>query len=282
VPLTIKSVLVVGAGTMGSGIAALSALHGFRTVLVARDTDKARARLETTIAKACSRMRDPEDPDDVSTPSVVVTDRIPDECVDIVIECLPEDQEIKKTYLDRLSEVLSIGTVMTSNTSCLDPKKVLGGCDSHPCFGLHFFNPPTVMKLVEVAPANPIARERLSDVITFCERLGRVPVVVPDSPGYVANRLIDALINRAARLVDELNVPAEVVDQCMLLGANHPIGPLKLADLIGIDVLVANLGALYAVHDDDEYRPAESMLRLLDAGRFGRKTGAGYYTYEKR
>lgn len=280
--MTIKSVLVVGAGTMGSGIAALSALHGFRTNLIARNTDRARARLEATIAKVRLRMPGPANPEGLSTPSVVVTDRIPDECVDIVIECLPEDQEIKKTYLDRLSEVLSIGTVITSNTSCLDPKKVLGGCDSHPCFGLHFFNPPTLMKLVEVAPINPIAQERLGDVMAFCEQLGRVPVIVPDSPGYVANRLIDALINRAARLIDELNVPADVVDQCMLLGANHPIGPLKLADLIGIDVLVANLEALWAAHGGDEYKPAESLRRLLDAGRFGRKSGAGYYTYEKR
>jgi len=118
--------------------------------------------------------------------------------------------------------------------------------------------------------------------MAFCEQLGRVPVIVPNSPGYVANRLIDALINRAARLIDELNVPADVVDQCMLLGANHPIGPLKLADLIGIDVLVANLEALWAAHGGDEYKPAESLRRLLDAGRFGRKSGAGYYTYEKR
>lgn len=277
--MIISRVSVAGSGTMGSGIACLAARAGFSTTVVTRDPNKAFDRIITLARKAAAKEGKGDDYVDEVMSRISCTRDVATCLTDLVIECLPEDVHIKREWFRAADKALPQSVAFASNTSCLPLDVLFEGIRDRLCLGIHFFNPVHAMRLVEVAPVGDTPARCRDGVIEFLRALGKEPVEVPPKPGYVVNRMLDAFINRAARLVDDDGLDPETVDKCVRLGTNHPMGPLALADLIGIDTLVANLDALYQAYRDPEFLPAKSLERLLQQGRLGRKSGRGFFSY---
>jgi len=196
----------------------------------------------------------------------------------LVLEAVKEDQHVKHRVLSQLSRLLDPRAIIASNTSTLSIA-ALARAVSHPgrFLGLHFFNPITSISLVEVIRGPQTGREVTAAATDLLIDLGKKPVVVPDVPGFVVNRLLFLMINEAIRLVEQQGVGPELIDQCMRLGAAHPMGPLELADYIGLDTCLAILDNLHAATGDDAYRPAPLLCETVGRGHLGQKTGGGFY-----
>jgi 3-hydroxybutyryl-CoA dehydrogenase len=199
---------------------------------------------------------------------------------DLVIEAIFENIEAKTALFTALARIASERTVLASNTSSLSIT-ALGRASGRPdqFVGLHFFNPVPVLPLVEVVRGLDTSEETVATATAFAASLGKTPVVVNDAPGFVANRILLPMINEAIFALQESVAPREAIDEIMKLGAAHPMGPLALADLIGLDVCLDILETLHRDFGEDKYRPAPLLRRMVAAGRLGRKSGAGFYTY---
>jgi 3-hydroxybutyryl-CoA dehydrogenase len=280
---SIASVLVVGAGTMGSGIAQVIAEAGVPTIL----TDANPAQLKTG-TQAISARWDRA----ISTGKKTLEDvaRYRDALktgstndiagVGLVIEAIVENETVKAALFRELDPLARAETLFASNTSSLSIT-ALGQVSGRPdrFVGLHFFNPVPVLPLVEVVRGLETSDAAVTAATAFAESIGKTPVVVRDSPGFVANRLLVPMINEAVFVLEEGVSDAESIDKIMKLGASHPIGPLALADLIGLDVCLAILESLHRDLGEDKYRPAPLLRRMVRAGKLGRKTGAGFFSY---
>lgn len=283
--LDIKTVMVIGAGQMGGGIAQVFAQAGYDVKLndikqefVDNGIETMKKGLNRQVAK--ERMEQSEVDEILSriTPSISYDD-VSD--VDLVVEAATENEEIKLNIFKELDEKAPDHTILASNTSSLSITKIAGSTKRpDKVIGLHFFNPVPVMKLIELNIALTTSDEVADVMKQVGESLNKTVVVAKDSPGFVVNRILIPMINEAIFVVDTGVATAEEVDDAMKLGANHPMGPLQLADFIGLDTVLAIMETLYDGFSDTKYRPAPLLIKYVEAGLLGRKTGQGFYTYE--
>ncbi|HHX10636.1 MAG TPA: 3-hydroxybutyryl-CoA dehydrogenase [Firmicutes bacterium] len=275
---------VVGAGTMGRGIAESCLAAGFDVVLLDSTIElasKGYQGIEKSLDRGVQRGRITAQARDEMLAKLIYSDNYDDlKDAEVVLEAVYEDMEVKKDVLTRVSQVAGKDVLIGSNTSSLSITGMSGSVDNPARFmGIHFFNPVPVMKLVELIKGSNTSKVALDKARELCLRLGKTPVVVKESPGFVVNRLLCPMLNEAAYLLMEGVASAEDIDTAMKLGANHPMGPLSLADLIGIDVLYAIMDTLHKDFGDDKYKPCPLLKEMIDKGHLGRKTGQGFFKY---
>lgn len=279
----ITRMAVVGGGTMGNGIAHVFAQNGF-TVHLAETSQELAEKALQTIDKNLSRMVarekiSEEQKNDALNNITTFTDlksAVID--VDLVVEAVPEIFDLKKKIFQQLDEAAPEHAVLASNTSSISITK-LAAVTTRPerCIGMHFFNPVPVMKLVEVINGFETEQEITDKIVALTDKLGKVAVPASDSPGFVSNRVLMPMINEAIFCVYEGVADAKSVDEVMKLGMAHPMGPLRLADFIGLDVCLDILNVLYEGFKDPKYRPCPLLVKMVDAGKLGDKTGEGFY-----
>jgi 3-hydroxybutyryl-CoA dehydrogenase len=268
---------------MGSGIAQVIAEAGIVAILTDADPAQLERGLQGIAARwERARSIGKKTPEEIAVfkgalqpGSIEDLDR-----VGLIIEAIVEEAEAKAALFAQLGATAAAETLFASNTSSLSITALATASGRPDRFcGLHFFNPVPVLTLVEVVRGLATAESTISTVVVFAETVGKRPLVVRDSPGFVANRLLMPMINEAVFVLEEGVADAESIDQIMKLGASHPMGPLALADLIGLDVCLAIMETLHRDFADDKYRPSPLLRRMVAAGKLGRKTGAGFYTY---
>lgn len=282
---SIQSIGVIGAGTMGSGIAQVAAAAGIEVMLVDQaDTwldQGLQAIADNLDGQVANERMTAEQRDAVLTriSGATAMDHVAD--CDLVIEAVNESFATKASVFSAISDVISPDAIIVSNTSSISIT-ALAGTVPNPerVAGMHFFNPVQVLKLVEVirgVQTSDRTRERVHDLAAI---MGKIAIDVTDSPGFVANRLLIPMINEAVFCLAESVADAAAIDDVMKLGAAHPIGPLALADLIGLDICLAIMETLHHDFGDDKYRPAPLLRQMVLAGRLGRKSGAGFHDYQ--
>jgi 3-hydroxybutyryl-CoA dehydrogenase len=274
-----EQVLVVGAGQMGGGIAQVAATAGCRVSLhdaVPGAGDRALENMGRSLAKLAEKGG--PDPEGVLTRVEVVDDLVP---ADLMIEAVVEDQAVKEKVFLRADEVLPGEAILASNTSSI-PITSLAADTIRPdrVIGMHFFNPVPVLKLVEVVRGRDTSDETVDKVVGFAEELGKVPALANDSPGFVSNRILMPFINEAVWAHHDGVAEPDAIDTIAKLGFAHPMGPLALADLIGLDTCVAIMEVLHDGLEDDRYAPCPLLREHVAAGRLGRKSGEGFYRYD--
>jgi len=276
---------IIGAGTMGNGIAHVFSLYDFKVTLVDIDQsilDVAR----TTIINNMNRQLKKGIIDDIKVQNainnIVFSKDINDlnDC-DLVIEAIKEDFDIKSKVFKELDLICKDSAILASNTSSISINK-LSEVTNRPgnVIGMHFMNPVPVMKLVEIIVGKNTSQDTVSFIMDLSQLINKIPIKCNDSPGFVSNRILMPMINEAALCYQEGVAPAESIDQIMVLGMGHPMGPLKLADLIGIDVCIYILNILYNDLNNVKYKPAEILLTMKKNNKLGKKTGEGFYNYE--
>ena len=282
----IQTVGVVGAGTMGSGIAHVFSRAGFRVLLCdveQRFLDRALAQIRTNLGREVAKGKLPEAEIEPALARIAPTvDREALAAAEFVVEAASERFELKSEIFQALDRILPEEAVLATNTSSISITK-LAAHTRRPAqvIGMHFFNPVPVMALVEVVRGLATSDGTFETVHALAVKLGKTPVEVNDAPGFVSNRVLMPLINEAAFAVMEGVATPEAVDQVFKLGMNHPMGPLTLADFIGLDVCVDILRVLQEGYGDPKYRPCPLLVRMVDAGWLGRKSGRGFYSYQE-
>jgi 3-hydroxybutyryl-CoA dehydrogenase len=283
-PGDVRTVGVVGCGLMGSGIVEVVAGVGIDAVYLERDDElvaSGRERIEASTARAVERGRlSGEDRDAILARTRGVTDPAELAGVDLVIEAATEHAPTKLETLRTLDAIVAPQVVLASNTSSI-PIATLGAATTSPdrVVGMHFFNPPPVMGLIEITPSLLTSVETVTFVRGFAERLGKSAVVAKDHAGFIVNRLLIPYVCRAIALYDEDFASRDDIDTAMTLGMNHPMGPLRLADFIGLDTVLQIAEVLHAEFRDPMYAPPPLLGRMVAAGKLGRKSGAGFYDY---
>ena len=273
-----EHVLVVGAGQMGGGIAQVVAASGRRVSLhdeVPGAVDRALGAMATSLGKLAEKGG--ADPDDVIGRVAVVEGLV---SADLLIEAVVEDADVKTEIFRRADAVLPSHAILASNTSSI-PIATLAAATTRPdkVIGMHFFNPVPVLKLVEVIRAAQTSDETAAAIVALAEELGKTPAQANDFPGFVSNRILMPFLNEAAYALMEGVAEAEAIDTIAKLGFAHPIGPLALADLIGLDTCVSIMEVLHAGLGDPKYAPCPLLRQHVAAGRLGRKSGRGFYEY---
>lgn len=282
--MDISTVAVVGAGQMGSGIAQVASISGTNVImcdisyeLALGGFDWVRRSLERLVEKGRISSRESEE----ALTRIRVVDGLSGlSNADMAIEAVVEAVDVKLAVMEQLDSIMKPDAIIASNTSSISisllqaatrrPEKVIG---------MHFFNPVPVMKLVEVITGYETSEETLKTTQSLAERFGKTPVVVKDSPGFVANRLLIPMINEAVYCLMENVASKEDIDKVACLGMNHPMGPLALADLIGLDVCLAIMETLHERFGDPKYRPCPLLRKMVESRRLGRKAGKGFYDY---
>ncbi|MBI5468030.1 MAG: 3-hydroxyacyl-CoA dehydrogenase family protein [Deltaproteobacteria bacterium] len=271
----IKKVGVVGAGTMGSGIAQLFALYDYAVVLV--DTD------DSALGQALVNIRAHTDPHlweqvegRIRTSTALEDVRE----ADLVIETVFEDPEVKKEILRKLSRICSRSAIIATNTSSISINELSQAVFGPSRFiGMHFMNPPKVIKLIEIVKGKKTSEETVSAVGWLAREMEKEPIVINDTPGFVSNRLLFALIGEAIRLLDSGVATKEDIDAVMKYGVQHPMGPFELADFIGLDIALSVMKYLYGELKDEKYKPSPTIEKLVKEGKLGRKTREGFFKY---
>jgi 3-hydroxybutyryl-CoA dehydrogenase len=281
--MDIKRIGVVGAGTMGTGIAQVVAAAGFDVVLHDVEEEllkKSLTRIDKGLAKLIEKGKIEEDKESIVGRIRTTTELSDFKELDFAVEAVFEDFEVKKKVLKELDEVLSPDIILTSNTSSISITR-LAALTSRPSqfMGMHFMNPVPLMALVELIKGIATSQETFDQVKSLTEALGKVPVEANDFPGFISNRILLPMINEAVYALMEGVGTAEAIDTVMKLGMNHPMGPLTLADLIGLDVCLHIMEVLYEGFKDPKYRPCPLLRKMVDAGYLGRKSGKGFYEY---
>lgn len=282
--MNIRIVAIIGAGIMGSGIAQIVAKAGFEVVIRSRKGKKGLISLHKGLEKAKSRGILNEDQIASMLSKINCTKDICKavENADFVIEAAKEDMSLKKNIFRELDSYSPKHTILASNTSSLKISKLANATRrSNKVIGIHFFNPVPIMKLVEIATADHTSKETENDTIEFVKKLGKTPLIVKDSPGFVVNRILIPMINEAAYVLSEGIATADDIDSSMKLGANHPIGPLVLADLIGIDVCLNIMEEFSRTFNNSKYKPCPLLTTMVDEHRLGRKVGKGFHDYQQ-
>jgi 3-hydroxybutyryl-CoA dehydrogenase len=284
--MEIERVGVIGAGTMGNGIAQACAVAGLDVVMVdvAQDAvGRGIAAVDASLARLHKKEKISADERAAALGRVRgTTDYAALAGAGLIVEAATENLELKLRILRQVDGIAVPDAVLASNTSSISIT-ALAAVVSHPerFLGMHFFNPVPMMALVELIRGLQTSDETVAAARAFAERLGKTPIVVRNSPGFVVNRILCPMINEAIFALQEGLASAEDIDNGMRLGCNHPIGPLALADMIGLDVMLAVMNVFYADFNDPKYRPAPLLREMVAAGYLGRKTKRGFYRYDK-
>jgi 3-hydroxybutyryl-CoA dehydrogenase len=281
----IEKVGVIGAGQMGAGIAQVAAQAGLRVVLCDVDqgfVDKGVGRIKSGLDRLVSKGRlTASDQSDILGRVVGAADMAALSDVDIVIEAVTENEGVKKKVFSAVDGVVKDSAILASNTSSISITRLAASTKSPDRFiGMHFMNPVPVMKLVEIIPGLQTSEIPLQETRTLAEKLGKTTVKADDQPGFIVNRILMPMINEAVVALQEGLGTPEDIDTGMKLGTNQPMGPLQLADFIGLDTCLAIMEVLHNGLGDGKYRPAPLLRRYVDAGWLGKKSGRGFYSYE--
>jgi 3-hydroxybutyryl-CoA dehydrogenase len=279
-----KKIGVLGTGTMGAGIIQVLAQSGYEVVLRARresSVEKGIATVNKNLEKLVAKEKITADDKNAvmarikgSTDISIVAD------ADLIIEAATEDMESKKALFAELDQLCKPETIIATNTSSLSITEIAASTNrADKIIGMHFFNPVPMMKLVEIIKGLATSDETRDTILDLTQKLGKTPVEVNEAPGFVVNRILIPMINEGIGILADGVAKAEDIDQAMMLGANHPMGPLALGDLVGLDVCLAIMEVLHAEFGEDKYRPHPLLKKMVRAGKLGRKTGEGFYKY---
>jgi 3-hydroxybutyryl-CoA dehydrogenase len=281
--VNIRNVVVVGAGTMGSGIAQVFAQYGYKVVLHDREAavlERALEQIDRSLGKLTEAGKvEPGSRESTLVRLTTTTDLGAAASAELAVEAVPEDLALKTQVFRELDKIAPASAILATNTSSISITRIATATRrAEKVIGMHFMNPVPLMPLVEVIRGQATSDQTAKTVMELSRGLGKTPVEAQDFPGFIANRVLMPMINEAAFAVHEGVASAEDVDQVMKLGMSHPMGPLALADFIGLDVCLAILEVMQQGLGD-KYRPCPLLRRLVDAGWLGRKVGRGFYTY---
>lgn len=277
-------VSVIGTGTMGAGIVQAFAQAGVPVLMKSRSEasyQKALAKITKSLSKLVEKGKMTEETKNAVLANITTTTdykALADS--DLIIEAAVETMDLKKELFKELDELCKPEAVLASNTSSLSITEI-AACTNRPdkVIGMHFFNPATVMKLVEIIKGQKTSDEVTSSITELAKSIGKVPVLVNEAPGFVVNRILIPMVNEGIGILADGVATKEEIDEAMKLGANHPMGPLALGDLIGLDVCLAIMEVLHEEFGDDKYRPHPLLKKMVRANLLGRKTGEGFYKY---
>ncbi len=284
VDMSIAKMAVLGAGQMGNGITQVAACAGIEVVMVdiqQEYVDRGIATIEKSLAKLVSKERMTQDDADAARARIsTAIDRNVCADADLVVEAVPEILDLKLSIFAELDGICKADCILATNTSSISISEI-AAATSRPdkVIGMHFMNPVPIMKLVEVINGKETSSDVTTAVLDAAERMGKIPLMCNDSPGFVSNRILCPMINEAILTLQEGVAEPEAIDGIMKLGMNHPIGPLALSDLIGNDTVLHIMNVLHEGMGDDKYAPAPLLIEMVEQGKLGRKSGQGFYDY---
>jgi 3-hydroxybutyryl-CoA dehydrogenase len=282
--MAVSRIGVLGAGQMGAGIAQVASCSGYSVTMgdidenaVERGMDSIRSSLQRIVSKGRMELKDSQAAMELITRSTNRSDL--SEC-DLIVEAIPEILQLKLDTFSELDSICRRDSILATNTSSISIDAIAKATNRPDrVIGMHFMNPVPIMKLVEVINGSETLSEVTDEVISVAESMGKVALLCNDSPGFVSNRILCPMINEAILTLEEGVAEPDAIDGIMKLGMNHPIGPLALADLIGLDTVLHIMGVLHDGLGDDKYKPASLLVSMVGEGKLGRKSGKGFYDY---
>lgn len=277
-------IAVIGAGQMGNGIAQVAASAGYEVLMIdikEEYVDRGMATIQKSLSKLVSKERiSQSDADDTIARISTTTDRGQCADVDLVVEAVPEILDLKTSIFSELDKICKPECILASNTSSISISTIANATNRpEKVIGMHFMNPVPIMKLVEIINGDQTSEATNSAVVEAAEKMGKIALSCNDSPGFVSNRILCPMLNEAILTLEEGVAEPEAIDGIMKLGMNHPIGPLALSDLIGLDTVLHIMNVLHEGLNDDKYAPAKLLQKMVDEGKLGRKSGEGFYKY---
>ncbi|MCH2649557.1 MAG: 3-hydroxybutyryl-CoA dehydrogenase [Candidatus Poseidoniaceae archaeon] len=279
-----EQIAVIGAGQMGNGIAQVAASAGYEVLMVdikQEFVDRGIATIEKSLGKLVAKERMTQQDADATLARIrTSTDRNDCQDVDLVVEAVPEILDLKTSIFSELDQICQPNCILASNTSSISISTIANATQRpDKVIGMHFMNPVPIMKLVEIINGDKTSTETNAKVVEAAEKMGKTALSCNDSPGFVSNRILCPMLNEAILTLQEGVAEPEAIDGIMKLGMNHPIGPLALSDLIGLDTVLHIMNVLHEGLKDDKYAPADLLIQMVDEGKLGRKSGEGFYKY---
>tara|TARA_B100001750_G_scaffold21888_1_gene14713 strand:+ start:6163 stop:7011 length:849 start_codon:yes stop_codon:yes gene_type:complete len=282
--MEISSIAILGAGQMGNGIAQVAACAGYEVMMIDIEqsyVDRGMSSIESSLSKLVSKDRMSQDDADsaLSRVRTSTSKQSASEC-DLVIEAIPEIPDLKFSTFSELDGICKDDAILASNTSSISIDEIAASTNRPDrVIGMHFMNPVPIMKLVEIINGSQTSQAVNTAVVEAAEKMGKTALSCNDSPGFVSNRILCPMLNEAILTLQEGVAEPEAIDGIMKLGMNHPIGPLALADLIGLDTVLHIMNVLHEGMGDDKYSPAPLLIEMVEQGKLGRKSGQGFYNY---